>query len=311
MSTLTHHGSTVKGNDGGSPPFIEASQPLRPAIYVYAAGSIATGLMDLIWRDFEAAHQPIQAFGSHIPGREILACIAALWLIAGGAAILSRRTARWGAWALAAIYIIFAVFWLPRFYTAPHALGFSIPLLIGLLVGVAQQLILVAAAVIIHASLAVRDSLWRLRAPVLVRWIFGLSSIDFGLAHLTGVPGVAAMVPKWMPFGGSFWAILTGIAFALAGIAILSGILDVLAARLLALMLLVFSVLVLAPGPFAHPGNHVTWGSNAYNLAAVGAAWIFAESIAGRRRRNAHAFRAEDGLLPPPPRPPTPASPQS
>jgi len=44
--------------------------------------------------------------------------------------------------------------------------------------------------------------------------------------------------------GGNFWAILTGTAFALAGIAILSGILDVLAARLLALMLLVFSVFV-------------------------------------------------------------------
>ena len=77
------------------------------------------------------------------------------------------------------------------------------------------------------------------------------------------------MVPKWMPWGGGFWTILTGIAFVLAGIAMLSGILDVLAARLLALMLLVFSVLVLAPGPLASPHNHVVWGSNAYNLAAV------------------------------------------
>ena len=295
MSPRTHHDSTVKGNDGGSPPFSEAPQQMRAGVYVYAAGSIATGLLDLIWRDFEAAHQPIQALGSHIPGREILACITALWLIAGGAVILWRRTARLGAWALAAIYLIFAVFWLPRFYTAPHALGLSIPLLIALLVGVAQQLILVAAAVIVHASVAPRDSLRQLRVPVLVRWIFGLASIDFGLAHLTGVQEVAAMVPKWMPFGGNFWAILTGIAFALAGIAILLGILDVLAARLLALMLLVFSVLVLAPGPFAHPRNHVAWGSNAYNLAAVGAAWIFAESIGSRRRGNALAPRAGDG----------------
>ena len=74
----------------------------------------------------------------------------------------------------------------------------------------------------------------------------------------------------------------------LAGIAILSGILDVLAARLLGLMLLVFSVLVLVPGPFAHPHDHVAWGSNAYNLAAVGAAWIFAESITTRRREPAN-----------------------
>ena len=105
------------------------------------------------------------------------------------------------------------------------------------------------------------------------------------------------MVPAWIPFGGNFWAILTGIAFVLAGIAILSGILDVLAARLLALMLLVFSVLALAPEPLAHPRDHIAWGSNAYNLAAVGAAWIFAESIAARRRERRNEVGSELGLL--------------
>jgi uncharacterized membrane protein YphA (DoxX/SURF4 family) len=274
-----------------------APKQMRAGVYVYAAGSIAAGILDLIWGDFEAAHQPIQALGDHIPGREIFAYIAAIWLIAGGAAILWQRTVRAGAWALAAIYFIFAVFWLPRFYTAPHALGFRIPLLIGLLAGVAQQLILVAAAGIVHASLAMGDSALLSRAPLLVRCTFGLSSIGFGLGHLTGVREVAAMVPKWMPYGGNFWAILTGIAFVLAGVAVVSGILDVLAARLLALMLLVFSVLVLAPGPLAHPHNHVVWGSNAYNLAAVGAAWIFAESMATRRRERPDEVKPEMTLI--------------
>lgn len=267
---------------------------MRAGVYVYAAGSIAAGILDLIWGDFEAAHQPIQALGDHIPGREILAYIAGLWLAVGGAMILRRRTARVGAAALAVIYFLFAVFWLPRFYTAPHALGLRIPLLVGLLAGVAQQLILVAAAAIVHASLATRGSAWLSRAPVLFRWTFGLSSMIFGLGHLTGVGEVAAMVPKWMPFGGGFWAILTGMAFVLAGIAILMGILDALAARLLALMLFIFSVLVLAPGPFAHPHNHVVWGSNAYNLAAVGAAWIFAEWISNRRRERPNEVRTGD-----------------
>lgn len=258
---------------------------MRAGLYVYAAGSIAAGILDLIWGDFEAAHQPIQALSDHIPGLEILAYIAAIWLIAGGAAILWRRTVLTGAWALAAIYFLFAVFWLPRFYTASHVLGFRISVLIGISVGVAQQLILVAAG-IVYASFASRDSAWPSRARLLVRWIFGLSSIVFGLAHFTGVQEVGAMVPKWMPWGGDFWARLTGIAFVLAGIAILAGVRDGLAARLLALMLLLFSVLVLAPGPFASPHNHVAWGSNAYNLAAVGAAWIFAESLAARRRER-------------------------
>jgi len=47
--------------------------------------------------------------------------------------------------------------------------------------------------------------------------MFGLSVVDFGLAHLTGRGDVAPLVPKWMPLGGDFWTVLTGIAFVLAG----------------------------------------------------------------------------------------------
>lgn len=77
---------------------------------------------------------------------------------------------------------------------------------------------------------------------------------------------------------------ITGIAFVLAGLAIVSEVLDVLAARLLGLMLLVFSLLVLTPSIFASPHNHVAWGANAYNLTAAGAAWIVAEWLAMRRQ---------------------------
>jgi uncharacterized membrane protein len=263
---------------------------MRVAVYVYGMATIAAGIINLVWGDFEAGHQPIQAFGDHIPGREIFAYITAVWLVVGGAAILWRRAARAGAAALALIYFIFAVFWLPRLYTAPQVLGFRMSVYIGVLDGVAQQLILVAAAAIVYASVATSGAARMQRVALIVRWTFGLSSVDFGLAHLTGVQAVAPMVPKWMPLGGTFWTVLTGIAFVLAGIAILSGILDVLAARLLALMLLVFSALALAPLIVAYPHDHEAWGGNAYNLAAVGAAWIFAEWIAGR-----HAERGHDG----------------
>jgi hypothetical protein len=38
-------------------------------------------------------------------------------------------------------------------------------------------------------------------------------------------------------------------------------------------------------GAAASPHDHEAWGGNAYNLAAVGASWIVAESLAGRRRK--------------------------
>ena len=110
-----------------------------------------------------------------------------------------------------------------------------------------------------------------------------LCSIDFGLAHLTAVWTVVPMIPKWMPFGVYFWAVFTGIAFVLAGAAIVSGVLDVLAARLLGLMLLLFSALALAPLIFSSPQDHASWGANAYNLTAIGAAWIVAEWLATRQ----------------------------
>lgn len=264
-----------------------SQQRMQAGMFLYAAGSIAAGIFDLIWGDFEAAHQPIQALGDHIPGRAVLAFLTAVCLIGGGTAILWRRFARAGAWTLAAIYLIFAAFWLPRFYTAIHYLGFKLAVVAGLFAGIGQQAILVVAAgILVQASLAERGSFSTGRAALLARWTFGVSSIAFGLAHLTGVPQVAAMVPQWLPLGQSVWAILTGIAFVAAGVAMLSGILDVLAARLLALMLFLFSVLVLARAPLARPHDHIAWGSNAYNLAAVGAAWMFAESLALRRRQG-------------------------
>jgi uncharacterized membrane protein len=251
---------------------------MRLGIYIYGLATIATGILDLIWGEFEPGHQPIQAWGDHIPGQRVFAYIAAIWLIAAGTAILWRRSARWGARASARIYFIFAVFWLPRFYTAPHLLGAHIGLYLGVLVGVG----LVAAALIIYA-LARRGSAPRWALAPAVRWVFGLCSVDFGLAHLTGVQGVAPLVPKWIPMGGDFWAVLTGIAFILAGLAIVIGIFDVVAARLLALMLLVFSALALAPHLLTSPHSHLAWGGNAYNLVAVGAGWIVAEYIASQR----------------------------
>lgn len=257
----------------------------RAGVCLYGLATAAAGIMDLYWGDFDPSHQPIQAFGDHIPGRGILAYITGVWMIAGGAAILWRYSTRVGAAALAVIYFIFAVFWCPRLYTAPHVLGFRIPVIIGVLGGAGTQLIVAAAGALVYASLATRGALW-LPTILVARWIFGLCSVDFGLVHLTDVGHSAVYVPRWMPLGAEFWTIVTGICFVLAGLAILSGILDVLAARLLALMLFVFSTATLMPRILVFPHRHDVWGGNAYNLAAVGAAWIFADSIASRQAQR-------------------------
>jgi uncharacterized membrane protein len=253
------------------------------SIYVYGLSSAAVGVMDFIWGGFDPAHQPIQAFGDHIPGSAILAYITAVWMIAGGLAILWRRSARAGGAALAVIYFVFAIFWLPRFYTAPHYLGFRIPVFIGVAAGFGIELIALAGGALIYASLATRSSSW-LRTILITRWIFGLCAIDFGVNHLDSVADNLFYVPKWMPLGQEFWVILTGICFVLAGLAILSRIQDVLAARLLALLFLAFNVFSLPQFIFVNPKGHASWGGNAINLAFVGASLIFADATASLKK---------------------------
>jgi hypothetical protein len=255
---------------------------MKIGLAVFGIASIASGILDLIWGELEPAHQPLQAWGNHVPGMTIFAYIAAAWLIAGGAAMLWRRSLEFGAAALAILYAIFVLFPLPRFYTAPHYLGYGAATYIGVLGSVCEQIILFVAAAVAWAWVA-RGSLSH-RAALIARWTFGLCSIDFGLSHLTAVWAVLPMIPKWMPLSGTFWTVLTGIAFVLAGLAIVSGVLDALAAWLLGSMLLVFSALALTPLIFATPHDHVSWGGNAYNLTAVGAAWIIAEWLGDRQR---------------------------
>jgi hypothetical protein len=235
---------------------------MRIGLTVYGIASVAAGILDLIWGEFEPAHQPLQAWGDHIPGVTIFAHIAAIWLIVGGAAILWHRSLRFGAAAQTILYGIFVLFPLPRLYTAPHFLGYRAAVYIGLVANVCEQIVLLVPAAVVWGSLAAQGSLSR-RAALVARWTFGFCSLAFGLGHLTAIETVVPMIPKWIPLGGTFWAVLTGIAFVLAGLAIISGVLEILAARLLGAMLLVFSVLALAPLIFASPRNHVSWGANA------------------------------------------------
>src|SRR5690348_218964 len=252
-------------------------------LYVYAFGSFAAGIFDLIWGNFDAAHQPIQAWGNSIPGITVFAYITGVWMVLGAVMLLWRRSQRTGGVLLAVVYFVFALFWLPRFHSVTHYLGATVPVYIGVFSGVGTELMAFAAGVLIWASLDARELSSSSVAVTAMRWIFGICAIAFGLAQLTDVKDSLMFVPKWLPPGAEFWVIFTGVCFVLSGLAILSGILDVLAAWLLGLMFLVFNVTILPSFIFANPKNHAAWGGNAYNLAAVGSSWILAAAIARRR----------------------------
>lgn len=253
---------------------------MRAGAWLYALATIATGIVDIVWRQFEASHQPLKSLG-HVPGEQALAIIAGLLLVAAGIALLWRRTARIGATVSAIFYIIFALFWVPRFFVIAHVTGFRIGVVVFVIGGALEQVLLAAPVSILFATTATHDSARQNKAKIAARWMLGLPPIFFGLGHLVSLQGYKPFVPHWVPFG-LFWIAFTGIAFLLAGSAIVTGIQAVLAARMLALMLLLFEFMVEIPPIFSHPHSQGAWGGALYNLTAIGVCWMFAEFVSNR-----------------------------
>ena len=258
---------------------------------MYGWGAIALGLVGLVWGDFATVWQPVQP---GVPYREVLAYVAAACLLSAGVAIQWWRSAPAGLLMLAILYFIFALLWLPR------VIGY--PQIFATWGGFLEEMALVAAAMIVYASLAPRDPARASRTAQIGRLLFGICVLSFGLNHFFALPETAGMVPKWIPPSQHFWAVSTGAAHLLAGIAILSGVIDVLASRLLTVMLVAFGLLVWAPALFAQPREHMAWAGNAINLALIGAAWAAADSIANRRKQlqnQQDAFDRFDVAAPP------------
>ncbi len=70
---------------------------MKVGIWFYGLGTILTGILNIAWGAFDASHQPLKELGIGLPGQQILAYAAGVWLVAAGLAILWQRNARTGA----------------------------------------------------------------------------------------------------------------------------------------------------------------------------------------------------------------------
>jgi hypothetical protein len=224
---------------------------------VYGLGGIAFGLVGLVWSIFATPWWPLQALPFSLPHREALGYVVAVCLVLSGAAIQWRRTAQAGVVVLAILHFMSALLWLPRVVRFPR--------IYGTWAGFLEQFSLVAAGLVTYAFLTPRNTLWTVRTAQIGRFLYGICVISYGLAHFFPLSFTASMVPKWIPPGQQFWAVV--------------------ASRLLTTMLIGFSALVWAPLLFAHPRVHTAWAGNAINLAFIGAAWVVADSIASRQKK--------------------------
>ena len=242
--------------------------------HVFGIAAIAFGVIALVWRDFNAPWQQIRVFGT-VPHREILVYFAAAIFLFGGVAIQWFRTAQAGALALAAIYLFFALMWVPIIVGEPKVYDRYGNFF--------EQFSLVSGALIVYATFARDDSKSAARLAGIGYCGFAICVVSFMLEQLFYLSGTAAFVPKWIPPGQMFWAIATTIFFALAAIALFSGRSALLASRLLVAMLVGFALLVWLPVPFTDPHKLISWAGNAQNLAITGAAWIVTDYLSRGR----------------------------
>jgi uncharacterized membrane protein len=265
MSVEPHAATSSFTARGGSSMIPSAWNPGR---HVFGIGAIMLGASGLAWGDFAMFWYPVQDW---MPFRQALAYLAGTAFLAGGLAVQWRRTTPAGLLTLAVLYLLAALLWMPRMINYPH--------LFGVWSGFAQQFCLTVAALMMYAALAPSYSTRTARAVLIGRVLFGLCIVSFGIAHFTAVPQTSAMVPTWFPFSQRFWALATGWAMLLAGLALMSGIMATLAAWLLTALLMSFGVLIWMPKIFNAPNQHIPWGGTGVTLACAGAAWMVAEVL--------------------------------
>jgi len=235
--------------------------------YVYGLATIGSGICALVWHNYDALPA--------VPHRAILIYILAIIEILGGLAVLWPRTVRAGAVALGAIYLVFALLGVP--------LIIKHPLIYNNFGNFFEQFSYVSGALILYACSGRIATARTSRLAQIGYYSFGICVVSFALEQLFYLSSTASLVPKWIPPGQMFWAIATTAAFALAAIALLTGVMALLASRLNTAMLVGFLLLVWLPALFANPHSFVNWSEALETLAIAASSWIIADFL-GRRR---------------------------
>jgi hypothetical protein len=237
--------------------------------HLYGVVAVVYGALTLYWHN-DHTWPPLAALGN-APYRGAVTYLVAAAAIVGGLAILGRRTARAGAMVLGALFLGFAIFYLPGIVRAP--------LVYDSWGNFFEQFSIFSGALVAYAGVFAGTAPWRARVGAIGRACFGVSVLSFALEQAFYLHATATLVPKWIPPDQTFWAIATTIAFVLAALAILSGLWALEASRLLTAMLVLFGVLVWCPALVANRGSHFIGAETAETFAIAAAAWILADYL--------------------------------
>ncbi len=249
--------------------------PLKNIGYcLFALGLAGLGALSLLYRDFALTWQPVPP---GVPGREWLACVSGALLVGGGVGMFLPTTVRWATFELAAFVSSWLVLLqLPRVAASP---GDEL-----IWLGFCENALLVAGGWVLFAMLAPAKSAGgsppKSRQTLIrsAQILYALALPVIGLSHFVYAAGAASMVPSWLPFHLGF-AYLTGAGHIAAGAGLILGIMPRLAAKMEALMLSCFVLLLHLPGVVAAPTDRTQWTMLCVATAYTGACWALAASF--------------------------------
>ena len=233
--------------------------------HVFGVAAIAVGFITLAWHDYNDGHL-----------LRCIVCAAASAQIFGGAAIQFRRIAKTGAAILGAGYLVLVLLCVPGIVAQPRIYNSWGNFF--------EQFSLLSGAAIVYARWSAiwsRESLSRIG-----RILLGICSASFTLEQAIYLHATASLVPKWVPPSQMFWAVATTVAFALAGVALLTNRMAFFAARLLTMMLILFGLLVWVPLVLSSPHSHTNWSEIAETFEIAGAIWILADLLGEHRLQS-------------------------
>jgi uncharacterized membrane protein len=244
----------------------------------FALGLIGLGVLSLVYGDFALQWQPVPAW---VPARTYLAYASGVVMIAGGAGLLTKRTAVLSS----AVLFVYALLWL-LLLKLPHVV--MAPQLEVNWLGFGEIAVIVAGAWVLFAVDRGQMESSRLKFATgesgmrMAQLLFGVALIPVGLSHFVYARETIGFVPAWLPFRPG-WAYLTGAGHIAAGLGVLVGVFPRLAATLEAAMIGVFTALVWVPLVVKAPTNQLNWTGFLVSWTIAAAAWVVAGSLASRQ----------------------------
>jgi uncharacterized membrane protein len=195
------------------------------------------------------------------------------------------------AYLLGFVFIATAVFLLVPRWAQRTALAFGILLCVVVVVADATHVsdvvvhaiartralepLAIAGGAFILAGMLGGDEPWVRGIYAIGRYLLAVCLCIFGVQHFMIAEPIASLLPAWMP-GHVAVVYLTGSGFIAAGIAIGANVLSNLAAKLLALQMVLFIVLLHIPLAVTAWSNADLWTSAYVPLALLGIALVVA-----------------------------------